>query len=161
MLDRITEKLDFNAQALVLRADRQRVIASNIANVDTPNYVARDFNFAQALKDATGERDSSAASASRGGTGGASLVRTSVQGSSSTSSGLVLTHNQHMGLNGSGAVENRKLGYAVQTQPSMDSNSVDLDRERAAFADNAIRYESTLRFINGHVKTMLSAIQGQ
>jgi flagellar basal-body rod protein FlgB len=43
----------------------------------------------------------------------------------------------------------------------MDGNSVDLDRERAVFADNALRYESTLRFINGHVKTMLSAIQGQ
>jgi len=36
-----------------------------------------------------------------------------------------------------------------------------MDRERANFTDNAIRYESTLRFINGHVKTMLSAIQGQ
>ena len=50
---------------------------------------------------------------------------------------------------------------AIATQPSADKNSVDLDRERAAFADNSIRYESTLRFINGHVKTMLSAIQGQ
>lgn len=165
MLDRITEKLDFNAQALMLRADRQRVIASNIANVDTPHYVARDFNFAQALKDATGERDSSLGGSGRAGTG---LVRTAVSGSAgaaastaATSSGLVLTHGQHMGLNGSSATETRKLGYAVQTQPSMDNNSVDLDRERAAFADNAIRYESTLRFINGHVKTMLSAIQGQ
>ena len=54
-----------------------------------------------------------------------------------------------------------KLAYTVQTQPSQDGNSVDLDRERANFVDNTIRYESTLRFINGHVKTMLSAIQGQ
>ena len=43
----------------------------------------------------------------------------------------------------------------------MDGNSVDLDRERAAFVDNAIRYESTLRFINGQSRTILSAIQGQ
>ena len=48
-----------------------------------------------------------------------------------------------------------------QTQPAQDGNSVDLDRERANFVDNTIRYESTLRFINGHVKTMLSAITGQ
>ena len=54
-----------------------------------------------------------------------------------------------------------KLAYTVQTQPSQDGNSVDLDRERANFVDNTIRYESTLRFINGHVKTMLSAITGQ
>jgi len=53
------------------------------------------------------------------------------------------------------------LGYAMQSQPSLDNNSVDMDRERAAFVDNAVRYEATLRFINGHSKTMLSAIQGQ
>ena len=51
--------------------------------------------------------------------------------------------------------------YTVQTAPTMDGNSVDLDRERAAFADNAVRYEATLRFINGEGKTMLAAIQGQ
>ena len=53
------------------------------------------------------------------------------------------------------------LGYSVQTQPSLDNNTVDLDRERANFVDNAVRYEATLRFINGNAKTMLSAIQGQ
>ena len=53
------------------------------------------------------------------------------------------------------------MGYAVQTQPSMDNNTVDLDRERANFVDNSVRYEATLRFINGNAKTMLSAIQGQ
>jgi flagellar basal-body rod protein FlgB len=54
-----------------------------------------------------------------------------------------------------------ELGYTVQTQPAMDNNSVDLDRERANFVDNAVRYEATLRFINGYSKTILSAIQGQ
>jgi flagellar basal-body rod protein FlgB len=53
------------------------------------------------------------------------------------------------------------MGYGVQTQPSVDGNSVDMDRERAAFVDNSVRYESTLRFINGQSKTILSAIQGQ
>jgi flagellar basal-body rod protein FlgB len=54
-----------------------------------------------------------------------------------------------------------QLGYAVQSQPSMDNNSVDLDRERASFVDNTVRYEATLRFINNDAKTMLAAIQGQ
>ena len=53
------------------------------------------------------------------------------------------------------------LGYAAQTQPSLDNNTVDLDRERANFVDNSVRYEATLRFMNGQSKTMLSAIQGQ
>ena len=50
----ITQSLSFHAQALSLRSERQRLIASNIANADTPGYVARDMNFAQALKEATG-----------------------------------------------------------------------------------------------------------
>jgi flagellar basal-body rod protein FlgB len=49
----------------------------------------------------------------------------------------------------------------VTEQPSLDGNSVDLDRERANFADNALRYEASLRFINGSVRTMLSAIRGE
>ena len=39
--------------------------------------------------------------------------------------------------------------------------TVSIDQQRANFADNAIRYESTLRFVNSHIKTMLSAITGQ
>ena len=58
MLDRLTDTLDFQAQALVLRSERQRLIASNIANADTPGYVARDMDFAQALRQATGTLES-------------------------------------------------------------------------------------------------------
>ncbi|MBX3609710.1 MAG: flagellar basal body rod protein FlgB [Hydrogenophaga sp.] len=133
MLDQMTDRLDFHAKALVLRSQRQQVIASNIANADTPGYVARDFDFASALKNATGT-----------GTGNA-----------------VTTDPRHFSSVGAPPGGDPKLGYAVQTQPAQDGNSVDLDRERASFVDNTIRYESTLRFINGHVKTMLSAITGQ
>ncbi|MFM9970342.1 MAG: flagellar basal body rod protein FlgB [Burkholderiales bacterium] len=42
----------------------------------------------------------------------------------------------------------------------LDGNTVDLDNERVQFADNALRYEATLRFINGKIRTLLSAIQG-
>lgn len=133
MIHRLTGVLDFQAQALTLRSERQRLIASNIANADTPGYVARDFDFAAALKDASGG--------------------TNRQGLAQTAAG-------HMRLSGPQPGD-PKMGYAVQTQPSQDGNSVDLDRERANFVDNSVRYESTLRFINGHVKTMLSAITGQ
>ena len=53
------------------------------------------------------------------------------------------------------------LGYRVPQQASIDGNTVELDRERANFADNSVRYEATLRFINGGVRTMLSAIRGE
>lgn len=137
MLDKMIGSVDFQSKALLLRAERQRTIASNIANVDTPGYVARDFNFKEAME---------AASASQG---------------------LVATHktdNRHMdlsGLDGSSLGNVQKRGYSVQSQPNMDNNTVDLDRERANFVDNAVRYEATLRFISGSAKTMLSAITGQ
>ncbi|MEW6480755.1 MAG: flagellar basal body rod protein FlgB [Pseudomonadota bacterium] len=133
MLKQMTARMDFHANALLLRAQRQQVLASNIANADTPGYVARDFDFAQALK--------------------------SVQGGASVST-VAITDARHLRL-GSADPRQAEMAYTVQTQPAQDGNSVDLDRERANFVDNSIRYESTLRFINGHVKTMLSAITGQ
>ena len=53
MLDKMTNQLGFQGNALILRAERQRIIASNIANADTPGYVARDFDFASTLREAT------------------------------------------------------------------------------------------------------------
>ena len=141
MFDRLTSALDFHGKALVVRAERQRTIASNIANADTPGYAARDVNFREAMSDALGT------------SGRPGMVRPEAGA----------THARHIpvasstGSLGSGA----RLGYAVQTQPAMDGNSVDLDRERGNFVDNAVRYESTLRFINGSSRTILSAIQGQ
>jgi flagellar basal-body rod protein FlgB len=138
MLNRLTESLDFQAQALSLRSERQRLIASNIANADTPGYVARDINFAQALREATGSGAP------------AGLMRTSQPG--------------HIGGGGGGGAGGRStstLNFAAPSQTSLDRNTVDMDRERASFADNSVKYEATLRFINGNVRTTLSAISGQ
>ena len=150
MITNMTSGLDFQAKALVLRAERQRVIASNIANADTPGYVARDLNFKDAMLQATGA-------------GSSSGLRT---GNSNSPGGATngMTHPHHIALSGgtSGSLGGSShLAYTVQSQPSLDGNSVDLDRERANFTDNAVRYEATLRFINGESKTLLSAIQGQ
>ena len=138
MLNRLTDSLDFQAQALSLRSERQRLIASNIANVDTPGYVARDINFAQALLDATGSGSPAA------------VLRASQPG--------------HIGGGGGGGAGGRSvstLNFAAPSQTNLDRNTVDMDRERASFADNSVKYEATLRFINGNVRTMLSAISGQ
>jgi flagellar basal-body rod protein FlgB len=148
MLANITSGLDFQSKALVLRAERQRVIASNIANADTPGYVARDLNFKDAMTNALG-----------GGAGGLS-ASSSLQGGATHGT----THANHIPLSGGASATlggASTLAYTAQTQPSLDGNSVDLDRERANFVDNSVRYEATLRFINGHSKTLLSAIQGQ
>ena len=138
MLNRITDALDFQAQALNLRSERQRLIASNIANADTPGYHARDREFARTRKAATGAL------------GGGQSVST--------------THAGHIG-SGAAGLNGGKVGaellYATAGQTNLDRNTVDMDRERASFADNAVKYEATLRFINSSVRTQLSAITGQ
>ncbi len=133
MIHRLTDSLDFQAQALTLRSERQRLIASNIANADTPGYQARDMDFAQALKEATA---------------GAAPLR-----------GLSVSQPGHL-AGTPGASAEAQLLYASPSQTSLDRNTVDMDRERASFADNSVKYEATLRFINGSVRTMLDAIRG-
>jgi len=134
MINRLTGSLDFQTEALVLRAERQRLIASNIANADTPGYVARDFSFAQALRQATGS------------SGGPSALGGPITGD-------VMAEGFGRGR------ASPALRYATPSQTNLDNNTVDMDRERASFADNALKYESTLRFINGSVRTMLEAMK--
>jgi flagellar basal-body rod protein FlgB len=141
MLNRLTDALDFQAQALNLRSERQRVLASNIANVDTPGYVAREMNFAQALRNATG-------TTSTGSIPAATMTATApghIGGNNGAANGLTVS----------------TLEYATPSQTNLDRNTVDMDRERASFADNTVKYEATLRFLGQQVKTTLSAITGQ
>ncbi|MBI5334462.1 MAG: flagellar basal body rod protein FlgB [Burkholderiales bacterium] len=165
MLDRLTQSLDFQAKALELRSERQRLIASNIANADTPGYQAKDFDFAQALSQATGAR--SIGQRSVAGQAVATSLPTaaaaaSVSSVSTASLAPAATNARHLGGGtASGLATDPRLLYARNSQTSLDSNTVDMDRERASFADNTVKYEATLRFINGSVKTMLTAITGQ
>jgi len=130
-MQRLTDALDFQAQALVLRAERQRLIASNIANADTPGYVARDMDFARALREATGQAQAVAP---------------------------LTTQARHLAVAG-GARAEPQLMYTRPAQDNLDHNSVDMDRERAVFADNTVKYEATLRFINAQARTMLDAMK--
>ena len=135
MLNRLTDTLDFQSQALGLRSQRQRLIASNIANADTPGYVAREMDFAAALRAASGR------------TASAPALATTVSGHIA----------QPQGAAGAAGVVG--LRYAAPSQTSLDNNTVDMDRERASFADNTVKYEATLRFINAGVRTLLDAMR--
>ena len=128
----LTPSLEFHTSALLLRAERQRLIAGNIANADTPGYQARDMDFAATLRAATQQQDPANA--------------------------LKTTNPLHMS-HGLAPGERPELVYARHSQDSLDRNTVDMDRERATFADNSLRYEATLRFINGGVRTMLDAMK--
>jgi len=138
MTNGVIGSIDFQAQALQLQAERGRVLASNIANADTPNYKARDFDFQQALAVATANGGASAKAAVK----------------------PVRTNAAH--LAGPGGTDiSPPLLYRAPLQSAVDGNTVDLDVERANFAENSVRYEATLRFLNGQIKEMMTAINGQ
>ena len=134
MVSKIDNAFAFQEKALGLRAYRQQVLAGNIANADTPNYKARDFEFSSALQSAmSGRRE-----------GGLAMATTA---------------SRH--LAGSSEAGPTQLQYRTPMQASVDGNTVEMDVERSAFAENAIRYEAGLTFITGRIKTLMSAIQGQ
>jgi len=58
MMDKLDKALYFQQEALSLLARRQDILASNIANADTPGYLARDIDFSQQLKQAVSQQRS-------------------------------------------------------------------------------------------------------
>lgn len=137
MIDKLDNELRFQQDAMSLRAERQQVLANNIANADTPNYRARDFDFAAELASSLGE--------GRLAHGGMSMATTS---------------QRHLRASFSGA-SSRELLYRVPDQPSLDGNTVDMDRERAQFADNSVRYQASLTFLNNRLQSLKTAMQSE
>lgn len=135
MTSKIDDALQFQQTALKLRAARQELLASNIANADTPNYKAKDIDFASALQGA-------------------------LEGSPAQLP-MTATSPRHLGGHPSGeSVMGAPVMYRTVLQPSADGNTVDMDVERAQFADNALRYEASVRFVSEQVKNVLAALQG-
>ena len=138
MIGKIDQYLSFNETALSLRAQRQELLASNIANADTPNYKARDIDFSSALQNALASK----------GAGGP----------------LATTAPKHIPLGaatGDVLANGTPVLYRGEVQGSVDGNTVDMDVERNQFADNALRYEAGITMINHQIKGLLAAIQGQ
>jgi flagellar basal-body rod protein FlgB len=130
--------LGVHAEALKLRSQRTEVLATNLANADTPGYKARDVDFKSALAAATGSSD-------------AGTLR------------LTTTSAAHLDPAGDGAsVEGSpNLKYRVPNAPALDGNTVDVQMEQAAFAENAVRYQSTLTMLNSKFRSLMTAITGQ
>lgn len=134
MLSKLDQYFEFNTQALKLRGYRQQLLASNVANADTPNYKAVDIDFARELRRVSGKQ--------------AGDLR------------MAATRQGHMQA-ATGNPYNAKIMYRNNSQPNIDGNTVNMDEERAQFAENALRYESTVRVLNGQIKGLMAAIQSR
>ncbi|MDP3858036.1 MAG: flagellar basal body rod protein FlgB [Stagnimonas sp.] len=121
-----------HATALSLGRQRMDVLASNLANADTPRYLAKDIDFERALAAQTAVADA---------------------GRLQTSSPL------HLATAAEGGGPEQV--WRTPLQPSADGNTVDAQVEQAAFADAAMRYQASLNFLDGRVRSLLTAITGQ
>jgi len=123
--------LGIHAEALQLRSRRLELLASNLANADTPNFKARDIDFRAALNDA-------------GHGQGLRMARTNAS---------------HLPSGPAGAGLEPK--YRVPSQPSLDGNTVDPQLEQAAFSENAIQYQASLDFLNARFRGLRTALKGE
>ena len=138
MIGKLDAYLRFQQTALSLRSERQQVLASNIANADTPNYKARDFDFKAALEGKMASAPGAPASAPE----------------------LARTAPAHLPGTGEVGPGGTPLQYRGVVQGAVDGNTVDMDVERNQFTDNAIRYEASVTMTNMLIKDVLASLQG-
>jgi flagellar basal-body rod protein FlgB len=158
MASTLDSYLGIHTQALALEARRTDVLAANLANADTPNYKARDLDFKSAL---------AAASGPQGAPTGAPLALALTNPADLTAAGTEAGAaaggaGAAAGAAGTaGADDQAFLKYRVPLAPSLDGNTVDEQLEQSAFAENTVRYQATLTFLNIKLRDLLTAIGSQ
>ncbi|MBK5942842.1 flagellar basal body rod protein FlgB [Halorhodospira halophila] len=122
-------------QAMRLRGERHELLASNIANADTPGYKARDMDFREAMR----------------------------QASEPQPQPLQATHAQHVQPPPSPtmAAGDPKSLYREPHAASLDGNTVEMHVEQAKFAENAVNYQAAVDFLNGRIQKLTGAIRGE
>jgi flagellar basal-body rod protein FlgB len=123
--------LGIHGTALQLREQRTAVLASNIANVDTPNYKARDLDFS-------------------------SVMAATTNGSMRTSNSRHFSVGGYQALEGEGMVK-----YRMPNSASVDGNTVEISTENSLFTENSLRYQATTTFLNNRIKGVMSALRGE
>lgn len=122
--------LGLHGAALPLRMERLQLLASNLANADTPNYKAKDLDFGAAL-----------------------------QAQMASQQNVAKTSAEHI----AGLADPEGIGHVwrIPTQPSLDGNTVETDVEQAQFARAALEYRASLGFVEGRMRSLMTAITGQ
>ncbi|MCC8995798.1 MAG: flagellar basal body rod protein FlgB [Nitrosomonas sp.] len=134
MINKLDKELNFHHHALALRVGRQELLSSNVANADTPNFKAKDIDFASALNEKLGLNSSFGK--------------------------VTLNTTSPLHINaGANSVLGDNILYRIPLQPSVDGNTVDMDMERTRFADNALKYDASISFINNEFRNIMLAMQ--
>ncbi len=119
-----------HSDALVLRAKRAEVIASNIANADTPGYKAQGMDFQKALAQATQKQ----------------------------SMAMSQTNEKHLSTRMS--LNDQLQYRIPNQPDTGDGNTVDVQVERNLYLKNSLEYQASLQFLNGRIKGLRKALTG-
>ena len=128
-MNEIKKNINMLGASLSLRAKRNEILASNIANAATPNFKARDIDFDTEIK------------------------------KYQKNGPIQVTHGEHLSIKR--PVAPSKVLFRENVNPSLDGNTVELAIEQLQFAENSMRYQSTLSFLSGKINTLMSAIKGE
>jgi len=126
--------LGVHPHAMLIRSQRAELLATNIANADTPGYKAKDIDFAAALKAAKSNQQ-----------GGDNMVRTDAK---------------HL-AGGSRFVGNAEMFRSPNQADTGDGNSVVVQVERNLYTQNAMEYQASLQFLSGKFKGLNKALGSQ
>lgn len=129
----INAMIDLHGRSLAVSNQRLELLAANLANADTPHYKARDLDFATAMAELSGDGGSISLAATRSG---------------------------HLAGAGDTGMPRATARYRNPDQPSLDGNTVDPQRENAAFAETAVRYQASLTFLQARLQGLRNAITG-
>lgn len=123
--------IDVLNRALNYSAQKQKVISQNIANVDTPNYKAKDVSFQAYFQDALGQ---------------------SIQ--------AYRTDPRHLDFSGNGSDNSQAIVNRPNVQYNSNGNSVDMDQEMSDLATNQIYYDALVEQVNSKFATLQNVIRG-
>ncbi|CAE6930015.1 MULTISPECIES: flagellar basal body rod protein FlgB [Pseudomonas] len=127
--------LGIHEKALGFRAQRAEVLANNMANADTPNYKARDLDFASVLAEQAGANKNAM-------------------------SGLNVTNSRHIAAD-TVSFSTESLKYRTPLSPSLDQNTVDEQLEQSNYAQNAVDFQASFTLLNSKFKGLVSALRGE
>ncbi|RJG09876.1 flagellar basal body rod protein FlgB [Pseudomonas cavernicola] len=127
--------LGIHEKALGFRAQRAEVLANNIANADTPNYKARDLDFASVLAEQSAKTQRGPVALNR-------------------------TDSRHLSAEGL-AMADSALQYRTPSQPSIDQNTVDAQLEQSNYAENAVQFQASFTLLNSKFKGLIGALRGE
>jgi flagellar basal-body rod protein FlgB len=130
----LNQYLGIHTAGLKVSAQRNELLARNLANADTPNFKSQDIDFRAALAKAGGK---------------------------DAPVHMAATNAKHIAIGDVANGSAPQLKYRVPLAPALDGNTVDVQLEQAAFAENAVRYQASLTFLTSKFRGLLTAITGQ